>query len=595
MKDRKSWLYVVMGCLAFAWWEAWQQDHVTTTGAERQVSSEVISDASKQQAVDAATSGTSNKQDGAQRSVLPDDLSLSSDTVQKATGGSALSGESAGKVVVQTDLIEATFNLRGGNIEELKLLKYPKKLDSKQPVQLLSSDQDDFYVTSSGFSGSVPIGSKSNKLDTANIVFTSEQNSYRLDKDGTKNLVVTLQAEGDGGVKFTKRYTFEADSYAIKVQNSVDNQGERPWKGRFYAALSKRQVKEKGSFASANSYTGAAISSPDRPYHKVSFKELKDNAELGSYDLGKTADGWVAFQQRYFLSVWIPERGAVYDYFGYMLGKGNGVRGGDQVGHVGLYGAPLELAAGASHLVETKLYVGPELVDQLTPLANGLDRTVDYGWLWFISNLFFKILQQLHRVIGNWGLCIIAVTILIKAAFYKLTENSYRSMARMKQLAPKLNALKERYGDDKQALSQATIELYRKEGVNPLSMGGCLPMLIQIPFFIAFYYVLSNAIEFRQSPFMLWIRDLSDKDPYYVLPILMGISMWLQQKLTPSSAMDESQAKAMMLMPVIFTVMFINFPSGLVLYWLVNNLLSIAQQWYINQKVDSDNSTAKRR
>ena len=578
MKDRKSLLYVMVGFLAFAWWEAWRQDNaeIKTESAGQQVVALQIDDAS----VDSSVEGRRQRH---ALSVMPSSL-LSTGNV----AGSAVDGRHQRAVVtVRTDLIEATINLRGGNIEELKLLKYPQKLDSKQSVQLLSNAGEHLYVTSSGFSGN---GSGSNGgFDTDSLLFSSERADYELGSDG--QLVVSLQALDEQGVKYTRSYTFEADKYAIRVHNRLDNHSQQSWQGRFYAAISRHFDKEKSSFVGVNSYTGAAISSPDRPYHKVTFKELGENSERGSYSLGEAAGGWVAFQQRYFLSVWIPPSDQAFDYFGYLR---------DQIGNVGFYSSPLSVSAGDSYQTEATLYVGPELIEQLAPLAKGLDRTVDYGWLWIISNLFFQILQQLHKWIGNWGVCIIVVTILIKVAFYKLSENSYRSMARMKQLAPKLNDLKKRYGDDKQALSQATMELYRKEGVNPLSMGGCLPMLVQIPFFIAFYYVLSNAIEFRQSPFVWWIKDLSDKDPYYVLPVLMGISMWLQQKLSPSTVVDDSQAKAMMLMPVIFTAMFINFPSGLVLYWLVNNLLSIAQQWYINRRVDRDGAmrvveTRKRR
>jgi YidC/Oxa1 family membrane protein insertase len=283
--------------------------------------------------------------------------------------------------------------------------------------------------------------------------------------------------------------------------------------------------------------------------------------------------GWLAMQQRYFLSSWIPNQEGTYHYFSAAQ---------DKVYTIGLVDNSLQIPAREKMTTGMKLYVGPEIVEDLKPLAKGLDLTIDYGWLWPISITLMWLMKFIYKFIGNWGWAIILLTVLIKAVFYKLSETSCCSMAKMKELAPKVQALKERFGDDRQKLSQATMELYRKEKINPL--GGCLPMLVQIPFFIALYYVLIGAVELRQAPFIFWIHDLSVRDPFFVLPVLNGLTMFLQQKLTPSSP-DPAQQKMMMLMPLLFTVFFISFPAGLVLYWLVNSGLSVLQQWYITNKI----------
>jgi len=284
--------------------------------------------------------------------------------------------------------------------------------------------------------------------------------------------------------------------------------------------------------------------------------------------------GWLAFQQRYFLGAWVPNQHQAQHYYSRVNGD---------IYTLGFVGPQLKVASGDQLRTRTTLYAGPEMADRLAVVAPHLDLTVDYGWLWALSVSIFWIMKHIYNFFGNWGIAIILVTLLIKLIFYKLSEKSYRSMAKMRKLSPQLQTLKERYGDDRQRMSQATMELYRREKVNPL--GGCLPMLIQIPFFFALYYVLIESVELRQAPFMLWIQDLSAKDPYYILPLLMGASMYFQQKLNPAPP-DPIQARMMNLMPVMFTALFLTFPSGLVLYWLTNNCLSILQQWYIMRRVD---------
>jgi len=323
---------------------------------------------------------------------------------------------------------------------------------------------------------------------------------------------------------------------------------------------------------------GGAITSPDKAYQKISFSDMLDG------NLSKNVKGgWAVMQQHYFLSAWIPNKQKTNHY--YTSVSQNGIY------TIGFVGPRLKIAPGDKLSTKTTFYAGPQLSDRLQAIAPNLDLTVDYGWLWFISIAIFWLMKKIYLLIGNWGWSIVLVTIAIKALFYKLSATSYRSMAKMRRLAPKIKALKERVGNDKQKMSQATMELYKKEKVNPF--GGCLPILIQIPFFIALYYVLIESVELRQAPFIFWIHDLSIKDPFYVLPVLMGISMFIQQKLSPAPP-DPIQAKMMMLLPVVFTVFFLNFPAGLVLYWFVNNTLSILQQWYVMRKLEKELARASK-
>ena len=342
------------------------------------------------------------------------------------------------------------------------------------------------------------------------------------------------------------------------------------WQGRFYKQLIRKKVTQNKHLFEAHSYEGASMSSHQHPYEKVTFDQMaKANVDRTH------AGGWIAMQQLYFLSAWVPHSQLQHHHF---YTKSQPI---DQLYMIGLLGPDVTIAPRASHTFLATLYTGPELTGRLAQLAPGLDRTVDYGWLWWISSIIFWLMSSIHAFIGNWGWAIVMTTIIIKFLLYPLSAASFRSMAKMRELQPKIQALKERYGDDRQALSRATMELYQKEKINPI--GGCLPMLIQVPIFIGLYYVIIESVQLRQAPFLGWIVDLSVRDPYFILPILMGISMLIQQRLTPS-APDPAQAKMMMVVPVVFTVFFINFPAGLTLYWLVNNVVQILQQWYVTQK-----------
>lgn len=530
-----------LGFVCFALWNAWQHDYAP------------------QPVVPAAAANTA--------SAIP----ITSSTVTSSLATAVPASSAPTPVVttvpaqrlikVHTDVLDLAIDSLGGNIVSAKLLQYPAELHQPTPVQLLSSDASNFYTTQSGVI--------SNGKDlTSQTECQSAQREYAL-QPGQKNLVVKLVCN-NGGVTVNKIFTFTPKNYAMNLDYEIVNQSGKNWTGQLYTELKRKAPEKSGGFFKISTYSGAAISSAEKPYEKIDFDEMT-KTPLNRDIQG----GWMAMEQRYFLSAWVPDSTKVHRYFSSATPE--------QIYGIGMVDN-VQLNAGEKTQIKTNLYIGPEIAKNLQALSPNLDRTVDYGWLWFVSIALFWVMQQIYKVVGNWGWAIILVTVLIKLVFYKLSETSFRSMAKMKDLAPKMQALKERYGDDKQKMSQATMEMYRKEKINPL--GGCLPIVIQIPVFIALYYVLLYAVELRHAPFILWIHDLSAKDPYYILPLLMGVSMFVQQKMQPASP-DPTQAKMMMMLPVVFTVFFLSFPSGLVLYWFINNCLTVLQQWYINKKVAS--------
>jgi len=346
-----------------------------------------------------------------------------------------------------------------------------------------------------------------------------------------------------------------------------------------YTQLKREPETQSSGYMGMSAYVGSAYGTKDKKFQKYSFDDIKENRLTAT-----TEGGWVSFLQHYFISAWVPEttkNNLLYSNF---------VNGNQYI--IGVQQPAFTVAPGQSHSDKSTLYIGPKIQGELEKIANGLDLTVDYGFLWWLGKPIFWLLTILHDLFKNWGVAIILVTVMVKLILYPLANAQYRSFAKMRILAPKLQSLKERHGDDRQAMSQAMMDLYRKEKVNPL--GGCLPILLTMPVFLALYWVLMESVELRHAPFMLWITDLSVKDPFYVLPVLMGISMWVTQKMQPMSpTMDPMQQKMMQYLPVIMSVFFLWFPAGLVLYWLVNNLLSIAQQYYITQKIEAEAARKK--
>jgi YidC/Oxa1 family membrane protein insertase len=464
-------------------------------------------------------------------------------------------------VRVVTDLLEVHISTRGGDVRALDLVAYPVSLDRPEtPYRLLDDSSRLLFVAQSGLLGG------EGALPDHHAQYSTEQAEYRL-ADGLDSLVVPLRWN-EGGLQVEKRFIFKRNSYRVDIEFVVSNQGSEPRVFSQYRQLQRTPATETSRFM--YTYTGGVIYSPENKYEKIDFDSMVDKPLNREF-----ANGWAAMIQHYFLAAWVPAASETSRYYSKALAGERYL--------IGMVSPAVQVAPGASVRLGSQLYAGPKEQERLKATAPGLELTVDYGMLTFIAQPIYWLMDKIHDLIGNWGWTIILLTVLIKLAFYKLSETSYRSMAKMRQLQPRLTALRERYGDDKQRMQQAMMEMYKKDKINPL--GGCLPILVQIPVFIALYWVLLESVELRQAPFMFWIKDLSDKDPYYVLPILMGASMFVQQRLNPTPP-DPMQARIMMLLPFVFTVMFLFFPSGLVLYWVVNNLLSISQQWVITRRIE---------
>ncbi len=467
---------------------------------------------------------------------------------------------------IATDLLNVDIDKLGGNIIRVTLPKYKEQQNSVEPFILLNNKADTRYIAQSGLLSTLG-------PDTAKgqAIYTSHTTDYAL-SENQNEINVTLDWKNDKGLTVSKIFTFKRGSYEIGVDYRIQNQSNQAWNGNTYLQLMRKNTPPSNTqgFINFATYFGAAISSPDKRFQKISFTDMaKQNTNQ------TITGGWAAMIQHYFVSAWVPDTNVVSQYFSKVTNDG--------LYTIGMIGPSLQATTGQTIATHATFYAGPAIADQLEKAAPSLKLTIDYGWFWFISGIIFWMMQHIYNVIGNWGWSIVLVTLVIKLMFYHLSAKSYRSMSGLKKLQPKIAALKERFGDDKQKFTQATLELYKKEKVNPMS--GCLPILVQIPVFIGLYWVLIESVQLRHAPFIFWIQDLSTKDPYYILPVLMGLSMFLQQRLNPPPP-DPVQAKVMMLMPVIFTVLFINFPAGLMLYWFVNNTLSFLQQWYIMRSLD---------
>lgn len=468
------------------------------------------------------------------------------------------------RIIVSTDVLNLEINTAGGEISRVSLPMYPEEQDTPEiPFQLLDDRMPKYFVAQSGLLAS------QGKAPDHHAIYTTDKTDYVL-ADGQNELRVALQWQSDDGIKVVKTFTFQRDSYVVGIDVDVQNASQQTWKGRSYEQFQRTEMARESMFI--YTYTGGVISSTWDPYEKVEFGDMAEWKPEQSYNSG----GWVAMLQHYFLGAWIPAADAASHFYSKSLADGRYL--------LGLSGEERSAAPGSSAQFNTRFYAGPKDQHRLEQIEPNLRLTVDYGILDILAKPVFWVMEKIYSVMGNWGLSIIFVTLIIKLIFYPLSAASYKSMANMRRLSPKLKALKERYGDDRQKMSQAMMEIYKKEKINPL--GGCLPIMVQIPVFIALYWVLLESVEMRQAPFFLWLGDLSAKDPYYVLPLLMGISMFIQQKLNPPP-MDPVQQKVMQALPIIFTAFFAFFPSGLVLYWVVNNCLSILQQWHITRRVEA--------
>jgi YidC/Oxa1 family membrane protein insertase len=473
----------------------------------------------------------------------------------------------AATIRVVTDVLDIEISTEGGTLQSAKLLKYPvAKDDPDTLVQLLSTESANLGLIRTGLR--TP---KEGKRPDYRKPFIPAATDYELG-DGDE-LVVSMSRQSDDGATIEKRFRFTRGSYAIAVEHEVTNNGDALWRGAPYAQIVRVSREPERSMFDVDSYSfaGPIVYTGERS-EKLDRDELLED---GPYDF-KSQTGWIGAIQHHFLSAVIPTRDVEKSYRVSVQGDRS---------TASISGLAEDVESGASKVFASTLFVGPKLQSQLEEIDKTLSLTVDYGWLTIISNPLFLLLSFIYDFVHNWGVAIIIVTFLIKLVFYKLTESSGRSMAKMRNLQPRMKALQERYKDDKPALSAQMMDLYKREKVNPAA--GCLPILIQMPFFLAFYWVLLESVEMRQAPFALWITDLSTKDPYFILPLIMGAAMLVQQKLNPAPA-DPVQAKVMQIMPIMFTVFFAFFPSGLVLYWVTNTLLSIAQQWKINKVVEQE-------
>ncbi|MEJ2610981.1 MAG: membrane protein insertase YidC [Candidatus Thiodiazotropha sp.] len=550
-------LFFTLAFLGLMIYQAWQQDYgPDATAKAAEAAQETI-----------APNGA-EQQDGIPAVNTPQDIPAPS--VAGTESPEVAKSVKAGVVRVSTDLLNVQISTQGGTVQMALLENYPQALDTPDvKVELFNPNTDQLYIAQSGL-----IGVDKGSAPDHDSIFTAEQYDYKL-QDGADELVVPLSWNSGTGVKVTKQLIFRRGSYLIEVRYLIDNQSASSWAARDYGQLQRVEPKDESKGYTTYTYTGGVYYTPKDKYEKVDFDKMAKQTLSVDSD-----QGWVAMIQHYFLSAWIPPAQQVEHFYT------NALSGGRYL--IGSYSPSVTVNKGESLTLGRELYVGPKLQDQLEKIAPGLELTVDYGWLTVIAKPIFWLLKTIHNLVGNWGWSIIILTILLKGAFFKLSETSYRSMANMRKVTPRMQAIKDRYGDDKQRVQAAMMELYKKEKINPL--GGCLPILVQIPVFIALYWVLLETVEMRQAPWILWIHSLSDKDPYFILPLIMGVSMFIQQKLNPAPP-DPMQAKIMMSLPFVFTVFFAFFPAGLVLYWVVNNLISITQQWYITRKIAQDSAS----
>ncbi len=565
MESARTFLFILFAFLTFLLYQEWQEENkpapVEKSAIEDSFNSQPVVSQSNLNEVSASGS---------------DDISseLPQQTFNSETPA-ATQNAVAQLVEIKTDKLRVHINTEGGNLVSAELLEYKESLtENAEPINILENRNGRTYLALSGLYGE---GSPDFKGKVTTYEVT--QNEYQL-AEGEDSLSVDLTWVNDAGVEYIKRFKFYKNKYAIDVSYIVNNQSNSKLANRMFTALKRDTLPVEWAVVEGfgmQSYLGPAYSTSDSKYEKYDFEDIQEKPlQLN------TSSGWVAILQHYFVTAWIPrgESEMRIDATGKDLGK-NGLR------QIRITQDWQWIEPGQSKEFSATLYVGPKIQKRLEETAKHLDLAVDYGFLWWIGQPIFYLLLFLQGFVVNWGVAIILVTIVIKTLLYPLARAQYRSFAKMRLLQPKMAEMKERYGDDRQQMSMKMMEMYKKEKVNPL--GGCFPLLIQMPVFIALYWVLMETVELRHAPFMLWINDLSVKDPYYILPLLMGASMYLMQKMQPTApTMDPMQQKMMQMMPVFMTVFFVFFPAGLVLYWLMNNLISIAQQLYITNQFNKE-------
>ncbi len=562
MDNQRLLIWAFFGLMAWMTYQTWQQDYAPRPAPVAEQQSQQSPELT---ALDAGDEG--GLPELGEPTAAP---TLADDAVATPE---AISATLAPSIRVKTDVLELEISTQGGTLQKAALLKYPVAKDSPDKlIELLNTEPSTLGLIESGVRATGG-AAEATHLD----MFTSRQSSYDLGADD--ELIIPLTWSDESGIQIEKRYRFKRGSYEVGLEQQVTNGSDGLWQGAEYVRIKRHFQEQERSMFDVDSYSfaGPII------YNGEKSEKLKhdDLIEDGKYAFN-SEQGWFGSIQHHFLSAVVPAPGVEHKYEVAVAGE-NSISSA--------IGRNVEtVAPGSSKTFQTTLFIGPKLQSQLEQIDDSLKLSVDYGWLTIISQPLFWVLSKVFSFVGNWGVAIILVTFLIKLAFYKLTESSGRSMAKMRNLQPRMKALQDRYKDDRPALSQAMMDLYKREKVNPAA--GCLPILIQMPFFLAFYWVLLESVEMRQAPFALWITDLSTRDPYFILPLIMGAAMFMQQKLNPAPA-DPVQAKVMQIMPVMFTGFFAFFPSGLVLYWVTNTLLSIAQQWKINTVVEAEAKAPK--
>lgn len=527
MESQRSFLLIGLAMVSFLLWQQWQVDY----------GPQPLQPVESQQTTGSdAPSGNG-------------DVPIATPNNQNALPSQSV----AGKVIsVTTDTLQLSINTVGGDVISANLLKYPLEQGSEGTYSLLRPSGPTIFVAQSGLVGT-------NGIDkTARPTYSVAQDSYVMQGD---TLTVPLTHTAKSGLIVTKEFIFNKKSHDVKVNYHVENTSSDVKSVKQFGQL-KQSTADQGGSMFMPTYRGGAFSTEDERYEKYSFDDMQDK------NLNQTTPaGWAAMIEHYFVSAWVPPQDQTNSLYSKMTQNGNAI--------IGVVGQSVDIEPGQSVDIQSSLYLGPKDQDTLKQIARGLDLTVDYGFLWWISQPLFTFLQFIHSLVGNWGFSIILITIVVKGAMYPLTKAQYESMAKMRALKPKMDALKERYGDDKQKMQQAMMEMYKKDKVNP--MGGCFPLLLQMPIFLALYWVLLESVELRHADFIFWITDLSVKDPYFVLPILTGLSMYLLQKLQPMTMTDPMQQKIMQFMPVAMSLFFFIFPAGLVLYWLISNIITLIQ------------------
>ncbi len=576
MNSPRSFLLLALLMLGYLLWAQWQQDYASGV---LPVAASTATPAVPDDVPAASTPRAAASEPGeVPNASVP---AASSPAAIPAGANAATAVSSANRISVTTDLLHVEIDPRGGSIVTADLLAYPRDSKTAQPsVRLFDDNADTFFAAQSG------LVSSTGAAPDHQAQYQSAQNDYRL-ADGQTSIDVPLTWTDPSGISVRKMFRFERGSYVIGQRSEISNASAAAWTGNSYQQLQRVPIvfDVSGIKAYTNtehySFVGAADYSPQDKFEKLTFGDFTDEP------LKKDVQGgWIAMIQHYFFAAWIPPADQSATFTTNTLPNN-----GQPRYLIRSVSAPITIAAGGQQTVDARLYVGPKLQDTIDNVAPGLSLTANYGIFTIISKPLHWVLSKLHAITGNWGFAIILLVLLIKAVFFKLSEAQYRSMAKMRKMQPRIAALKERYGDDKQKVNAAMMEIYQKEKINPL--GGCLPMLIQMPVFFALYWVLLESVELRHAPFIGWIHNLTAPDPYFVLPILNAVTMIATQYITPMTGMDPTQAKIMKVMPVLFSVLFAFFPAGLVLYWTTNGMLSLLQQWIITKRVDASDNKPK--